>query len=316
MTPVRSVAVCVWVLFLPAATAIAFDSYDYARPDPGSYWQGSSQNPGYAPDARRGYSSEYRSQDSGQISPGYFSGDYNSGRDSGYDRNSNWYSDQRWSRQPEQALDQGADANFDPNFDPGYDQGPDQDAGQSSDWYSADWYDDQVLGKPGIDWQDNRQWSAPAPASQVAPGGWADNVAPPMQQRDGWGSERQSGLPRSKDAQTAPSYPASRYRDAYRDGYTARSDDTRAPTRTPRYRFRADPRLEERNVGGIEKRYRFRPLTAKELERRGGSMDADRFLPQSRSQRPAARPRGSEALGYDPGDTPENFYWRYDRGGP
>ncbi|MGB5833838.1 MAG: hypothetical protein WBG92_17875, partial [Thiohalocapsa sp.] len=96
-----------------------------------------------------------------------------------------------------------------------------------------------------------------------------------------------------------------------------RSDSPSLPAQRSRYRFRDDPGL--RDQGRVDRHgaYRFRPLTAKELERRRDAVDDGGF----RQRRPRSRQQdtgsfGGEAFGFEPDGGTSDFYQRYYRGGP
>ena len=182
--------------------------------------------------------------------------------------------------------------------------------GERSDWYSSDWYADQVGGR----WRGGEgSWAAPSGPSRqdlesdysdADPGyGWHDYARP------------SDHAPANEQPQYGrPQYDVPRYRDDRYDN--AYPDQWAAPVQRPRYRFRNDPSLENRGLAGGASGYRFRPLTDKELERHRESADVAQFPQPRRDQRRDSGSRGGEAFGYEPDATPGSFYDRYYRSGP
>jgi len=92
------------------------------------------------------------------------------------------------------------------------------------------------------------------------------------------------------------------------------SDDWRARSRTPSYRFREGPQLERGGVVRGNDGYRFRPLTAKELERKRETGTASGFRPLRQDRRqPGTYAPGGEVYGSEPNGVPGGFYQHYYR---
>jgi len=234
------------LLMLPLASVSAFDSFDtygtpdWASPDPGSYWQGSSAAQEYR---SRSYSSpEYTAP--GYTSPGYTAPGYSSPKYNAPDYTP--YADQDRSQ-------------FETDR---------HDSDEDSDWYGSDWSSEQV----GADWR------------------------------------RDEGLP----AQGAR--PATQWRSDPGRRSSGESDDWRARRQTPSYRFREAPQLDRGDIVGGNDGYRFRPLSAKELERKRETGTASGFRPwrQDRRQLGTYAP-GGDAYGSEPNEVPGGFYRRYYR---
>ena len=86
-----------------------------------------------------------------------------------------------------------------------------------------------------------------------------------------------------------------------------------------RYRFRDDPRFDDKGLAEGNSGYQFRPLTGKELERRGEGYDepAPSMEPAYPyyGESPGVEDQGA-AFGYQPDPLPGSFYDRYYRSGP
>ncbi len=251
---------------------MAVFAYDGSMaPDPGSYRQGSSANRDFGGDSRSSYSSSYDGVGADSRASAYVSG----------------------------------------SSDGGWDQGGSGDDNQRAEWYSSDWYDDQLGGS----WRGGQQRLAP-PSAPVPPTSSDQYGAADDDPGYGW---REYGSPSQGVPATEQRHFDRRWNEdlRYRDeGYgSAHRDQWMPPVQRPRYRFRDDPDLEHRGVAGNDGGFRFRPLTDKELERRRDSAEGDPFPRSRRDQRRDSNSRSGEAFGYEPDVMPGSFYDRYYGGG-
>jgi len=193
-----------------------------------------------------------------------------------------------------------------------------------SDWYSSDWNDEQVRGSRQHSWRANDGVSPPSARPSLSVPAWqSDDLGPDYDSgyRDRYGSyrpRRQDNDPYRGRSYTPPQDqgPEVRgYADPRSDSQSSGlPDDWRTRRRAPNYRFRDDPRLDEGGFVRGDAGYRFRPLTARELERQRESNTVPGFRPQRRDQRQIdTRSDVREAYGYETDVTPGNFYQRFYR---
>jgi hypothetical protein len=126
------------------------------------------------------------------------------------------------------------------------------------------------------------------------------------------------------DFRTDPMHrePAPVYGQPDLQGFRLRGDSYEAapefPRERPRYRFRDDPRFEDKGIAGGGGDYQFRPLTSKERARRSNRQDDRAPAPDAYpyyGESPGVGDRGA-AFGYQPDPPAGSFYERYFRSGP
>lgn len=280
-----------FLLLLPLASASAFDTFDaygtpdWASPDPGSYWQGSSAAPEYG-SSEHAWPGTTSPEDTAPAytSPRFTSPDYTpyAGQDASkleshrYDSDqvSDWYSSESYGEQAGESWRKD-------------ERLPTQDAMPTPGWHPYD----SATSRDGLDARagygpfipsarDSDPYRRPPSRTPEAGGAYGSGAA------QGWSGRRSSGQP----------------------------SDWRARSQTPSYRFRDDPRLDSGDVVSGNADYRFRPLTAKELERQRETATASGFRPPRNERRqPGTRAPGGEAYGYEPDEVPGGFYQRYYR---
>lgn len=196
---------------------------------------------------------------------------------------------------------------------------------QASDWYTSDWFQDQAGGGRWDSWRVHDPGSYP-PRTSYPPMGTqppGSDGSPEQAARgygypdDAWRRDDDSGHAVAPEGPYGrPSYPSGGYRGSLDDGNPGdRADEWHHSAGAPRYRFRNDPRFDDANDLGVQSGYRFRPLTAKEVQRHRESLGPGTDRPAPRVRQPDNLHRSGEAFGYEPDDTADDFFRRFYRGG-
>jgi hypothetical protein len=196
-----------------------------------------------------------------------------------------------------------------------------------SEWYSSDWFRDQVepdyrgygTSRDGY-WRDDPR-SSPRPEDRPHDYPAAGDYRRDRRREDSWQYRDEPYRDqRYRSDQEHYGYEAPAYR-RERLPESDRQPDWSGPRRRPQYRFRDDPELQGGRYTGPSTGFRFRPLTEKELQRRRESADRYEYaapVPMRRRSEPESRTRRDreEAFGYEPDAIPDSFYDRYYRSGP